>query len=112
MKFSLAIFLASAASSSAFAPGATGRASTFMNGGMSSDIGIPCEDECALESFPNLPETVHPGVLSGKAMVDLLQHAKDNGKCVDEILNLWKRMNLWIVVSDVPLTQIDLYLVL
>lgn len=93
MKFSLAIFLASAATSSAFAPGATGRASTFMNGGMSSDIGIPCEDECALESFPNLPESVHPGVLSGKAMTDLLQHAKDNGKCEDEIFEFRKRMN-------------------
>ena len=46
---------------------------------MSDDVGIPCEDECALESFPNLPESVHPGVLSGKAMMDLLKHAKENG---------------------------------
>ncbi len=82
MKFSLAVFLASTASSvyvNAFAPSASGRASVAMKGGMSDDIGIPCEDECALESFPNLPESVHPGVVSGQAMVDLLQHAKDNG---------------------------------
>ena len=84
MKFSLAVFLASTASSvyvNAFAPSASGRVSPFaMKGGMSDDVGIPCEDECAIESFPNLPESVHPGVLSGQAMMDLLQHAKDNGK--------------------------------
>jgi len=84
MKFSLAVFIASAASSvyvNAFAPSASGRFSPVtMKGGMSDDVGIPCEGECALESFPNLPESVHPGVLSGQAMMDLLQHAKDNGK--------------------------------
>jgi hypothetical protein len=47
---------------------------------MASDIGIPCEDECAMESYPNLPPSVHPGVLSGQALVDLLNHAKENGK--------------------------------
>lgn len=84
MKFSLVVFLASAASSAyvnAFAPNANGRLSSVtLKGGMSSDVGIPCEDECALESFPNLPDSIHPGVLSGQAMMDLLQHAKDNGK--------------------------------
>ena len=49
-------------------------------GGMSSELGLPCEDECALTSFPNLPESVHPGVLSGKAQMDLLKHAKENGE--------------------------------
>jgi len=48
-------------------------------GGSAAELGIPCEDECALESFPNLPESVHPGVLSGQAQVDLLNHAKENG---------------------------------
>jgi fructose-bisphosphate aldolase class II len=47
---------------------------------VSEEFGIPCEDECALESYPNLPESVHPGVLSGQAMMDLLEHAKANGK--------------------------------
>lgn len=84
MKLSLAIFLASVASSNAFAPSASGVSTFALKGGMSDDIGLPCEDECALESFPNLPESVHPGIVSGQAMVDLLQHAKDNGKFADD----------------------------
>jgi len=49
-------------------------------GRLSTDLGIPCEAECALQKFPNLPDSVHPGVLSGKAMMDLLKHAKDHGE--------------------------------
>ena len=64
---------------SAFAPALrTFKASPLK--GMADEVGIPCEEECALESYPNLPPSVHPGVLSGEAMMDLLQHAKDNGK--------------------------------
>ena len=48
-------------------------------GGVSGELGTPCEDECAMMSYPNLPPSVHPGVLSGQAMMDLLQHAKENG---------------------------------
>ena len=85
MKISVAaLFLA--ASVEAFAPATAGKHSSIsttttslpMNG-MSNEVGIPCEDECALESFPNLPESIHPGVLSGQAMMDLLNHAKENG---------------------------------
>lgn len=47
--------------------------------GTSEELGIPCEDDCAITKFPNLPESVHPGVLSGQAMMDLLNHARDNG---------------------------------
>ena len=50
-----------------------------QKGGSSAELGLPCVDECALESFPNLPASVHPGVLSGQAQVDLLNHAKENG---------------------------------
>ena len=50
-------------------------------GGSSAELGLPCEAECALESFPNLPPSVHPGVLSGQAQIDLLMHAKENGEC-------------------------------
>jgi hypothetical protein len=57
-------------------------ANTALRGGMSGDVGIPCEAECALEKYPNLPESIHPGVLSGQAMMDLLRHAKENGACV------------------------------
>lgn len=49
-------------------------------GGMSEELGTPCEDDCAIDKYPNLPESVHPGVLSGKPMMDLLNHAKENGK--------------------------------
>ena len=82
MKFSLPLFLACAASTAeAFAPTTSSRVSSITaKGGMSDDIGIPCEEECAIEKYPNLPESVHPGVLSGQAMMDLLDHAKENGK--------------------------------
>ena len=47
---------------------------------IADELAIPCEEECALDSFPNLPPSVHPGVVTGQAMVDLLNHAKENGK--------------------------------
>ena len=50
-----------------------------QKGGSSAELGLPCVEECALESFPNLPPSVHPGVLSGQAQIDLLKHAKENG---------------------------------
>jgi hypothetical protein len=52
----------------------------FSTGRMSSDLGLPCEEECALECFPNLPLSVHPGVVTGQALLDLINHAKENGK--------------------------------
>ena len=54
------------------------KASTSLKA-MSDELDIPCEDDCAMESYPDLPDSVHPGVLSGQAMVDLLDHAKANG---------------------------------
>ena len=48
-------------------------------GGVAEELGIPCEDECSIDKYPNLPASVHPGVLSGQAMMDLLEHAKENG---------------------------------
>merc|ERR1719223_263856 len=50
-----------------------------------ADLGIPCEDECALQSFPNLPPSVHPGVVTGEAMFDLLNHAKENGYAIPAV---------------------------
>ena len=58
----------------------TETAQAGKTGGVAGELGNPCEDECAMVSYPNLPESVHPGVLSGQAMIDLLQHAKENGK--------------------------------
>jgi len=52
---------------------------------MSEELGIPCEDECANPGYPNLPDSVHPGVLSGQAQVDLLNHAKENGYAIPAV---------------------------
>jgi hypothetical protein len=52
-------------------------------GGVADELGIPCEGECSISRYPNLPESVHPGVLSGKALLDLLQDAKTKGKPAD-----------------------------
>ncbi|KAL7503947.1 hypothetical protein ACHAXN_001666 [Cyclotella atomus] len=52
---------------------------------IAEELDLPCEDECALKSFPNLPESVHPGVLSGQAMMDLLNHAKENGYAIPAV---------------------------
>ena len=53
-----------------------------LRGTASSELGIPCEDECALPGYPNMPASVHPGVVTGQALMDLLQHARENGVCV------------------------------
>lgn len=55
------------------------RGKTGLSEKMSDELDIPCDEECAMTCYPNLPESVHPGVLSGQAMVDLLEHAKENG---------------------------------
>jgi len=51
----------------------------------SDDMGIPCEGECALQSYPKLPDSIHPGVLTGQALTDMLQHAKDNGYAIPAV---------------------------
>jgi len=58
---------------------------TSALGGMAEELGTPCEDECAMESYPNLPSSVHPGVVTGQAMVDLLNHAKENGYAIPAV---------------------------
>jgi fructose-bisphosphate aldolase class II len=78
MRVAVAAFLIVGAG--AFAPSTFRTRQSVSVKGIANDIGIPCEEECALECFPNMPASVHPGVLTGQAMMDLLQHAKDNGK--------------------------------
>jgi len=81
MRISLSLvsaFLASQAA--AFTTVSSPRASTAALQGTAKELGIPCEDECAIDQYPNLPPSVHPGVLSGQAQMDLLKHAKENGK--------------------------------
>lgn len=84
MKFSVAVtaaFLASTAYGFS-TQGAFGvrKATTSRLNGVAEELDLPCEDECAITSFPNMPESVHPGVLTGQAQLDLLNHAKENGK--------------------------------
>ena len=64
----------------AFTPAAVSPRTPVSLQDTAKELGIPCEDECALESYPNLPDSIHPGVLSGQAQLDLLKHAKENGK--------------------------------
>merc|ERR1719329_1299160 len=60
-------------------------ARTILREKMSSELGTPCEEECSMDSYPNMPASVHPGVLSGQAMVDLLNHAKENGYAIPAV---------------------------
>ena len=49
-------------------------------GTMADELGLPCTD---IPAFPNLPASVHPGVVSGQAMMDLLADAKEKGEVLD-----------------------------
>ena len=94
------------------------RGKTGLSEKMSDELDIPCDDECAMISYPNLPESVHPGVLSGQAMVDLLEHAKENGTwsfvllvvcvCLDSnLLHVYSRVHCmripthWIIPAGI-----------
>ena len=81
--FNAAFVPRGAASRSALFSASTEEAKTAkkQSGGMADELAIPCADECAMESYPNLPESVHPGVLSGQPMMDLLEDAKKKGAC-------------------------------
>jgi len=61
------------------------RQPTELHAKMAEELGIPCEDECSLESFPNLPPSVHPGVVTGQALIDLINHAKENGYAIPAV---------------------------
>ncbi len=86
MKLGVALFatIVMGSGADAFTAGVTRSARvggvTTLHEKMAEELGTPCEDECALESFPNLPPSVHPGVVTGQAMIDLLDHAKENGE--------------------------------
>jgi len=58
------------------------KAASALKMSMSDELDIPCEDECAVGGYADLPASVKPGVLSGQAQVDLLEHAKANGTFV------------------------------
>jgi len=56
--------------------------SDLAMGTMADELGLPCTD---IPAFPKLPASVHPGVLSGQAMMDLLADAKEKGKKKDNL---------------------------
>lgn len=51
-------------------------------GTMADELGLPCTD---IPAFPKLPASVHPGVLSGQAMMDLLADAKEKGYAIPAV---------------------------
>lgn len=55
-----------------------------LKGTMSDELGIPCASETT-SSYPNMPASVHAGVLSGQGMMDLLNHAKENGYAIPAV---------------------------
>jgi fructose-bisphosphate aldolase class II len=62
-----------------------GAVCTIRMGVGSEDMGIPCVGECALNAYPKLPESVHPGVVTGQALVDLLNDAKEKGYAIPAV---------------------------
>jgi len=64
---------------------AQGRALCVRMGSTSEEMGIPCVGECAMGSYPKLPESVHPGVVTGKALDDLLNDAKVKGYAIPAV---------------------------
>jgi len=61
------------------------KAASALKMSMSDELDIPCEDECAVGGYADLPASVKPGVLSGQAQVDLLEHAKANGYAIPAV---------------------------
>jgi len=66
------------------APRCTARAAVSM-GVTADEMGLPCVDDCAMQSYPKMPASVHPGVLTGQACQDLLNHAKENGYAIPAV---------------------------
>jgi len=65
-----------------FAPS---RTRPIAMGTASDEMGIPCIGECDLPSYPNMPPSVHPGVVTGQALVDLLNDAKEKGYAIPAV---------------------------
>ena len=79
MRAFLVATAATAVSGFAAAPAqGTGRAARAVSMNTAEQMGIPCVGECAVQTYPKMPASVHPGVLTGQAMLDLLEHAKEN----------------------------------
>jgi len=53
-------------------------------GTFSEDLGIPCEGDCEAV-YSKLPASVKPGVVTGQALVDLLDYAKEEGFAIPAV---------------------------
>lgn len=90
MKFVIAVFatIVMGSGADAFTAGVRRSArvaSVSVKDKIAGELDIPCEEECALESYPNMPPSVHPGVVTGQALVDLLEDAKKRGELSVEV---------------------------
>jgi len=54
-------------------------------GSAADEMGLPCVGECALDAYPLLPASVHPGVVTGQALLDLLGDAKEKGYAIPAV---------------------------
>jgi hypothetical protein len=86
MKFVIAVFatIVMGSGADAFTAGVRRSArvaSVSVKDKIAGELDIPCEEECALESYPNM----HPGVVTGQALVDLLEDAKKRGELSVEV---------------------------
>jgi len=60
------------------------RMSAPESGTFSEDLGIPCEGDCEAV-YSKLPSSVKPGVVTGQALVDLLDYAKAEGFAIPAV---------------------------
>jgi fructose-bisphosphate aldolase class II len=49
---------------------------------IADELSLPCDEECGMDNYPNMPPSVHPGVVTGQALVDLLNDAKTRGEYI------------------------------
>lgn len=74
MRLALCLLLSAIPAYGFVSPRTTIRRTKVVELGKTSDeLGIPCGDECSLPSYPKLPPSVHPGVVTGQALRDLLK---------------------------------------
>ena len=60
-------------------------AHVLMQSCILAEMGIPCVGECQLDAYPLLPASVHPGVVTGQALIDLLNDAKEKGYAIPAV---------------------------
>lgn len=51
---------------------------------VSEEFGVP-KSPSVPSIYPKMPDSIHPGVVTGKALVDLLDHAKEHGYAIPAV---------------------------